>query len=220
MLRSLRRDYPDAHIELEFASVLELVVATILSAQCTDKRVNALTRTLFRKYRTVEDYARADPRELEQDIMPAGFYRNKTKSIQGCCRMLIERFGGEVPGTMEELVQLPGFGRKTANVILIGWFHQPGITVDTHVIRLSHRLGLARADDPVKIEFELYKLLPKTSWAFFSNALIWHGRRVCHARKPNCAECSMRRFCPSASADEKGHRGHKGRKGRVPAVPS
>jgi endonuclease III len=197
-LKALRRDYRDAHIELDYTTALELVVATILSAQCTDVRVNKLTPDLFRKYRKPDDYLSVTQEELERDIMPAGFFRNKAKSIQGCCRVLIERFHGEVPGTMEELVQLPGVGRKTANVILGGWFHKPGIPVDTHVIRLTHRIGLARADDPVKIEFELQKLVPKASWTFFANALIWHGRRVCHARRPDCPACSMNRFCPSA----------------------
>jgi endonuclease III len=194
----LKRNFPDARIALDYRNPLELLIATILSAQCTDKRVNLLTKTLFKKYRTPADYAGADRRELERDIMPAGFYHNKAKSIQGCTRGLIEKFGGQVPRTMEELTQLPGVGRKTANVILGGLFGQPAIVVDTHVIRLSGRLGLTREKDPVKIEFALQKLLPESDWTFFSNAMIQHGRNVCTARKPNCPVCDMRRFCPSA----------------------
>ena len=197
-LKVLRREFPDARVTLDYANPLELLVATILSAQCTDKRVNELTRTLFKKYRTPEDYARANPRELERDIKPAGFYHNKTKSIQGCARGLIEKFEGQVPGTMDELLQLPGVGRKTANVILGGYYHQSAVVVDTHVLRLSRRLGLTQESDPVKVEFDLQKLLPRASWMFFSNALIQHGRNVCIARKPKCAECPMNGFCPSA----------------------
>jgi endonuclease-3 len=195
-LRVLRRDYPDARVALDYSSPLELLVATILSAQCTDKKVNELTPALFRKYRTVEDYARSDLKALQQDIRPSGFFRNKAKNIQACCRMLIERFAGRVPGTMEELVQLPGVGRKTANVILGACFGIPGIVVDTHVLRLSCRLGLTRQKDPVKVEFALQPLLPRRAWTFFSNAIIRHGRRVCLARAPQCPACAMRRFCP------------------------
>jgi endonuclease-3 len=221
VLQALRKDYPDAHIELDYSNPLELLIATILSAQCTDKRVNQLTATLFKKYRTAEDYAKADPAELERDIMPAGFFRNKTKSIQGCTRMLIEKSQGRVPGTLEELVQCPGVGRKTANVILGGWFGIPGITVDTHVLRLARRLGLSRNADPVRMEFDLQKLLPQPEWSFFSNALIWHGRRVCHARKPKCPACSMKGFCPSASSKNPSPGvGRAGRRSRAASVPS
>jgi endonuclease-3 len=195
-LRALRRDYPNAGVTLDFTTPLELLIATILSAQSTDKGVNALTKTLFKKYRSVTDYAEADRRELEQDIRPSGFYHNKAKSIQECCRKLLEKHGGEVPKTMEALVELPGVGRKTANVLLAGYWHQPAIPVDTHVIRLSCRLGLTRNSDPVKIEFDLQELAPRKDWAFLSHALIVHGRQVCIARKPKCPECRMNRFCP------------------------
>ena len=198
VLAILEKAYPDARVALAYSNPLELLVATILSAQCTDVRVNLLTKALFAKYRSPADYANANPRELEQEIRPAGFYHSKAKSIQGCCRALLDRFHGDVPGTMAELTQLPGVGRKTANVILGAVFGVPGITVDTHVLRLSHRLGLARADDPVKVEFELMKLLATRSWIFFSNALIQHGRRVCKAIRPDCVGCGMNRFCPSA----------------------
>jgi len=197
-LARLRQDFPDADVTLDYTNPLELLVATILSAQCTDKRVNLLTKLLFRKYRTAQDYARVKLKELERDIMPAGFYHNKAKSIQGCCRELLAKFDGRIPRTMDELIQLPGVGRKTANVILGGYYHQPAVIVDTHVLRLSCRLGLTRQKDPVKVEFELQKLLPGNSWTFFSHALIQHGRNVCMARKPNCAGCHMNRFCPSA----------------------
>jgi len=197
-LRVLHKDYPEAGVTLDFTNPLELLVATILSAQSTDKGVNALTRTLFRKYRSARDYAQADRKELEQDIKPSGFYHNKAKSIQECCRILAEKFGGQVPRTMEELVELPGVGRKTANVLLAGYWHEPAIPVDTHVIRLSCRLGLTRNTDPVKIEFDLQKLAPRKDWGFLSHALIFHGRQVCIARKPKCPECRMNSFCPSA----------------------
>jgi endonuclease-3 len=197
-LRILHKDYPNAGVTLDFTTPLELLVATILSAQSTDKGVNQLTKVLFRKYRSAEDYALADRKELEQDIKPSGFYHNKAKSIQECCRALLEKHGGEVPNTMEELVELPGVGRKTANVLLAGYWHQPAIPVDTHVIRLSCRLGLTRNIDPVKIEFDLQKLAPRKDWSFLSHALILHGRQVCIARKPKCPECRMNRFCPAA----------------------
>lgn len=196
-LSVLRKDYPDATVTLDFTTPLELLVATILSAQCTDVRVNALTKTLFVKYRSLKDYATADIKVLEQDIRPAGFYHNKSKSIQGCCKALLEKHGGKVPDTMEELVELPGVGRKTANVLLGGYHHRPAVIVDTHVTRLSQRLGLTKEGDPVKIEFALRKLLPESDWTFFSHGLILHGRRVCKALKPNCPGCSMGGFCPS-----------------------
>ena len=199
-LSVLRKDYPDATVTLDFTTPLELLVATILSAQCTDVRVNALTKTLFVKYRSPKDYATADIKGLEQDIRPAGFYHNKAKSIQGCCKALLEKHGGRVPDTMEELVELPGVGRKTANVLLGGYHHQPAVIVDTHVTRLSQRLGLTKEGDPVKIEFALRKLLPESDWTFFSHGLILHGRRVCKALKPNCPACSMKGFCPSSTA--------------------
>jgi len=198
-LSVLRKDCPDATVTLDFTTPLELLVATILSAQCTDVRVNALTKTLFKKYRSPKDYATADIKVLEQDIRPAGFYHNKAKNIQGCCKALLEKHGGRVPDTMEELVELPGVGRKTANVLLGGYHHRPAVIVDTHVTRLSQRLGLTDESDPVKIEFALRKLLPESDWTFFSHGLILHGRRVCKALKPNCPGCSMKAFCPSST---------------------
>jgi len=198
-LSVLCKDYPDATVTLDFTMPLELLIATILSAQCTDVRVNALTKTLFEKYRSPEDYATTDIKVLEQDIRPAGFYHNKAKSIQGCCKALLEKHGGRVPDTMEELVELPGVGRKTANVLLGGYHHRPAVIVDTHVTRLTQRLGLTKEKDPVKIEFALRKLLPESDWTFFSHGLILHGRRVCKALKPNCPGCSMKVFCPSST---------------------
>lgn len=203
--RRLRRAYPDAKCSLNFTTPLELLVATILSAQCTDERVNVVTKSLFQKYRTAEDYVRVKPEELERDIHPTGFYRAKAKSIRGCCQMLVEKFGGKVPDSMEDLTQLPGVGRKTANVILGNCYGQPAITVDTHVKRLAGRLGLTEETDPDKIESDLQKVLPKKDWTFLSHALILHGRYVCQARKPRCGECVLREVCPSA--DQFGDKG-------------
>jgi endonuclease-3 len=195
----LKRVYPDATCALQHRSALELVVATILSAQCTDARVNMVTPHLFAKYRTAADYAAADPRVLEKEIQSTGFFRNKTKSIIGMAQALVERHGGEVPQTMEELTALPGVGRKTANVILGTWFRKnEGIVVDTHVHRLSRLLGLARQDDPVKIEQELMQIVPRDDWTWFSHTLIQHGRGVCIARRPRCADCVLNRLCPSS----------------------
>jgi endonuclease-3 len=195
----LKREYPDATCALQHRSALELVVATILSAQCTDARVNMVTPHLFAKYRTAADYAAADPRVLEKEIQSTGFFRNKTKSIIGMAQALVERHGGEVPQTMEELTALPGVGRKTANVILGTWFRKnEGIVVDTHVHRLSRLLGLARQDDPVKIEQELMQIVPRDDWTWFSHTLIQHGRGVCIARRPRCADCVLNRLCPSS----------------------
>ncbi|HLF95234.1 MAG TPA: endonuclease III [Planctomycetota bacterium] len=199
IVRLLGRTYPEAECALVHSSALQLLVATILSAQCTDVRVNLVTKGLFRKYRTAEDYADADPRVLEQEIRSTGFYRNKTKSIRGAGKLLVERFGGEVPSTMEELLELPGVARKTANVVLGTWFRKAeGVVVDTHVHRLTRRLGLTRRDDPKKIEQDLMKLIPKGEWIDFSHRLIWHGRRVCGARKPQCDQCTLASCCPSA----------------------
>jgi len=196
---SLQKTYPDAHCELNHSNPLELLVATILSAQCTDKRVNVVTAGLFRKYPAAADYARADPAALEQAIKTTGFFRNKAKNIQACCRKLVERHGGQVPRSMEELTQLDGVGRKTANVVLGNAFDtQEGIVVDTHVRRLSQRLGLTRHDDPVKIERGLMKLVPRADWGRFPHLLIWHGRRVCIARAPRCFDCSVEPLCPSS----------------------
>lgn len=195
----LRQTYPDAHCELDHSNPLELLIATILSAQCTDKQVNLVTADLFRKYRTVSDYADADPDQFAADIRRIGLYRNKAKNIQATCQILRERHGGEVPRTMEELTALPGVGRKTANVVLGNAFGiNVGLVVDTHVARLSSRLGLTRETDPVKIESALMALVPLPDWTDFSHLLIWHGRRRCSARSPDCAGCEVALLCPSA----------------------
>ncbi|MCX8089919.1 MAG: endonuclease III [Verrucomicrobiae bacterium] len=199
LITALRRTYPNAHCELAYSNPLELLIATILSAQCTDKRVNMVTAELFKKYRTAADYANAPLAELEQDIKTTGFYRNKARNIQACCRALVERHGGEVPRTMEALTALDGVGRKTANVVLGNAFGiNDGIVVDTHVVRLARRLGLSRQTDPNKIEQDLMQLVPRPDWTLFSHWLIWHGRRRCFARKPDCAQCELARLCPSA----------------------
>jgi len=199
IIARLKREYPDATCALHHQNALELVVATILSAQCTDARVNMVTPHLFAKYRTAADYAAADPRVLEKEIQSTGFFRNKTKSIIGMAQALVERHGGEVPQTMEELTALPGVGRKTANVILGTWFKKnEGVVVDTHVHRLTKLLGLTRQDDPVKIEQELMEIVPRDDWTWFSHTLILHGRAVCIARRPKCAECVINRLCPSS----------------------
>lgn len=199
IIARLKREYPDATCALDHSNALELVVATILSAQCTDARVNMVTPHLFAKYRTAAAYAAADPRVLEKEIQSTGFFRNKTKSIIGMAQALVERHGGEVPQTMEELTALPGVGRKTANVILGTWFKKnEGVVVDTHVHRLTKLLGLTRLDDPVKIEQELMQIVPRDDWTWFSHTLILHGRAVCIARRPKCAECVINRLCPSS----------------------
>ena len=198
IIAGLRETYPDAHCELNFSSPLELLLATILSAQCTDKRVNIVTAELFRKYRSARDYANAPLSELEDAVKTTGFFRNKAKNIQACSRKLVEHHGGEVPRTMEELTQLAGVGRKTANVVLGNVFGiNVGVVVDTHVSRLSQRLGLTRQKTPEKIEQVLMKLVPPKDWTLFSHWLIWHGRRRCPARKPACASCEIRALCPS-----------------------
>jgi len=200
IIAGLRKAYPDAHCELNFSTPLELLVATILSAQCTDKRVNLVTAELFKLYRTARDYAEAPLADLEQAIKTAGFFRNKAKNIQACCRKLVEKHGGEVPRTMEELRHLDGVGRKTANVVLGNAFHiDEGVVVDTHVGRLSTRLGLTNATNPEKVEQDLMKLVPREQWTLFSHWLIWHGRRRCNARKPDCAACEIRVLCPAGA---------------------
>jgi endonuclease-3 len=199
IIKILSKEIPDSKIALRSSNPLELLIATILSAQCTDVKVNQVTMDLFKKYHSVTDYAKANLTELEEDIRPTGFYRNKAKSIQKCCHELVARFGGEVPRTLEELVTLPGVGRKTANVILGNAFGIPGITVDTHVHRVSQRIGLTKNDDPVKIEFDLMEVVPKEEWTHFSNLLIWHGRRTCVARKPLCETCPIRKLCDYGS---------------------
>jgi len=198
VLSRLKRAYPDAHIELRFRNPLQLAVATILSAQCTDKRVNEVTPALFRRYRSARAYAEADPDELKAIIKPTGFFNNKTRSIQAMARALLERHGGRMPRTMEELSALHGIGRKTASVILGNAFGIPGMVVDTHVRRVSLRLGFTRQTDPVKIERDLQKLIPDTEWTLASHLFIFHGRRCCTARKPACERCPVEELCPSS----------------------
>jgi endonuclease III len=195
--RELARLYPDAHTELNFSSPLELLVATILSAQTTDKRVNMVTPTLFSRYPTAADYAGADREELQKIISSTGFYRAKANSLIGLGQALCDRFGGEVPRRMSDLVTLPGVGRKTANVVLGNAFGIPGITVDTHFARLSRRFGWTTSTDPVKIEAEVGALIPRRDWTVLSHRMIWPGRRVCQARRPACGACALARLCPS-----------------------
>lgn len=195
----LRRAYPDAHCELVYSNPLELLIATILSAQSTDKQVNLVTADLFKKYRSAADFARAELEQLQADIQSLGFFRNKARSIKRCCEKLVRDYQGQVPRTMEELVQLDGVGRKTANVVLGNAFGiNDGIVVDTHVTRLSSRLRLTRQQLPEKIEQDLVNLIPREDWTLFSHWLIWHGRRRCFARKPDCPNCEVRMLCPSA----------------------
>ena len=195
--RELADVYPDAHCELDFTTPLELAVATILSAQSTDKGVNLVTPTLFSKYRTAADYASADRDELERLIHSTGFFRNKASTLIKLGQQLVERYDGEVPNTLKELVTLPGFGRKTANVVLGNAFGVPGITVDTHFGRLVRRFGWTEETDPVKVEHAVGALFPKRDWTMLSHHLIWHGRRICHAKKPACGACPVARWCPS-----------------------
>jgi endonuclease-3 len=197
IIAALQRTYPNAHCELNFSHPLELLIATILSAQCTDKRVNLVTAELFKKYRAAKDFAEAGISELENDIRSTGFYKNKARNIKAACAALVAKFGGEVPRTMEELHALAGVGRKTANVVLGNAFGiNVGVVVDTHVTRLANRLGLARGTDAVKLEQELMRLVPQADWTLFSHWLIWHGRRRCDARKPDCAGCEIQELCP------------------------
>ena len=199
IVRALRKSYPEAECALVHSNALELLVATILSAQCTDARVNLVTRELFKKFRTAEDYAQADPKVLQQEIRSTGFFRNKAESIIGAAKMMAEKHGGQVPSTMEELLELPGVARKTANVVLGTWFKKAtGVVVDTHVHRIARRLRLTRQDDPKKIEQDLIKLIPREEWIDFSHRMIWHGRRICGARNPKCDACSLAPCCPSA----------------------
>jgi len=199
IIKLLKRAHPDAKCALNHSSPFELLVATILSAQCTDERVNKVTAELFRKYRKPEDYLKVPATELQEDIRTTGFFRNKTKSIQGACAMLIDEFHGQVPKTMDELLKLPGVARKTANVVLgVGYEIAAGIVVDTHVTRVSWRLSLTKHKDAVKIEQDLVELVPKKDWIIFSHLLIFHGRRICKARRPVCEECSIEELCPSS----------------------
>ena len=198
LVRTFPEVYPGAHCELDFKNPLQLLIATILSAQCTDKRVNMVTPSLFAKYKTAADYAHAPQAELERAIQPTGFFRNKTKSIQGATKAITQEHGGKVPKTMAQLHELPGVGRKTANVVLGNAFGvDEGIVVDTHVIRLSQRLRLTKQSDPAKIEQDLMRLVPRKHWTNWSHWLIWHGRRRCFARKPDCSNCEIFRLCPS-----------------------
>lgn len=200
VISRLKELYPEARTELNWTNPLELLVATILSAQCTDVQVNQVTQSLFEKYRTADDYAEADTAQLEEDIRPTGFYRNKTRSIQGMARALVQDHGGEVPDTMQELVALPGVGRKTANVVLGNAFDvNEGVVVDTHVKRLSNRLGLTSAQDPEKIEQDLLRIVPQRDRTLFAHLLIFHGRRVCKARRPDCPNCVLNDICPSST---------------------
>ncbi len=198
VIELLGKEYPRAGIALDFSNPLELLVATILSAQCTDKRVNLVTAALFRKYKSVEDYAHADPNTFAQEIRSTGFYRNKAKNIIAAARKILDGFGGRVPETMAELIQLPGVARKTANVVLFNAFGKSeGIAVDTHVRRLSRRLGLSRNEDPEKIERDLMKLVDEKDWGGSTYLLIEHGRKICATRKPKCPECALRNMCPA-----------------------
>ena len=199
VIRRLKRAYPDAKCSLNHSNPFELLVATILSAQCTDERVNIVTADLFRKYKKPEDYLKVSPRELEKDIQSTGFFRNKTKSIQGTSQVLTEEYGGQVPHTMDELLELPGVARKTANVVLGNAFGvKAGVVVDTHVTRLSHRLAFSREKTAEKIEQDLIEIVPKKDWVIFPHLLIAHGRKICKARNPLCAECPIEKLCPSS----------------------
>ena len=197
ILEKLRAEYPDPHYELNWNTPLQLLVATILAAQCTDERVNRVTPALFARYPDAKAYADVALAELEEYVRPTGFYRNKAKAIQGCCRALVDHFGGEVPATMEEMVTLPGVARKTANVVLTNAFRVPsGIIVDTHAARVSRRLGLTEQEKPERIEEDLLGMVPKDDWIFFGNALVLHGRYVCKSQSPKCAECVLQNLCP------------------------
>jgi endonuclease-3 len=196
LLDALAREYPETRTALHHANPLQLLVATVLSAQCTDRRVNMVTPALFTRFKTAEDFAAAGLSEIQRYIKSTGFFRAKARNIRALCRVLVKDHGGQVPGTLEELVKLPGVGRKTANVVLGDGFGVPGITVDTHVGRLSRRLGLTLHTDPVKVERDLMRLVPRAEWTRFSHRLIFHGRQVCHARKPRCEACTLAGLCP------------------------
>ncbi|NWF55074.1 MAG: endonuclease III, partial [Syntrophaceae bacterium] len=196
VLNILQKEYPDARVTLDFKDPLQLLIATILAAQCTDERVNRVTKDLFKKYRKASDYARADSKGLEEEIRSTGFFRNKAKSIIGCCQELVKKFHGQVPRTLEELTSLPGVGRKTANIILGNAFGQQAIAVDTHVKRVTHRLGWAGSDDPDKIEFELREVIPPDRWTLSCHQIVFHGRRVCMAKNPQCKTCPVADLCP------------------------
>lgn len=198
IIKHLKKNYPDAECALNFSNPMELLFATILSAQCTDKRVNIVTKDLFKRYKTATDYAEADLPELESYIRTAGFYRNKAKNIKGAAQAIVEKFNGKIPKKLEDLVTLPGVGRKTANVVLGNAFGIPGLTVDTHMTRLNRLLGLTKNRDAVKIEFDLMKLVPEKEWTEYSHLIIHHGRARCVARRPDCLNCEIKNLCPSA----------------------
>lgn len=198
VLKRLKKTYPKARVELDFTTVLELAIGCILAAQCTDKRVNLTTPALFKKYRTAKAWAATKQETLEKEIHSTGFYRNKAKNIRALCAVLDEKFGGELPDDFDTLITLPGIGRKTANVIMASGFDRPGMVVDTHMIRLANRLGFTKNTDATKIEMELRGIVPEKDWSAWSQAIVWHGRRCCTARKPNCADCSVSDLCPSA----------------------
>lgn len=198
----LNKTYPAAKTALRFENPLELLIATILSAQCTDVRVNMVTKEIFKKYKSAADWAKADIKEIESDIKSTGFYHNKAISIKGACTGILERFEGTVPDTMEKLLELPGVGRKTANVVLGNAFGRPAIACDTHVIRLSRRLCLSENTDAVKLELDLAEIVPKKDWTLFSHLLIFHGRNICKARKPDCENCRISEYCPAANRPE------------------
>ncbi|MEY4163423.1 MAG: hypothetical protein RLZZ79_375 [Actinomycetota bacterium] len=201
--RVLTQHYPNVRCELDFNNPLQLLIATVLSAQCTDKRVNVVTPALFKRYKTVEDFAGANLCELQSIIKSTGFYRAKAKSIKGLATKIVIDYDGEVPNQLEELVKLPGVGRKTANVVLGHAFDTPGITVDTHFGRLSRRFGWTKETDPVKVEFEVMELIPESEWTNLSQRMIWHGRRICHSRKPACGACPLAKLCPSFGIGER-----------------
>lgn len=207
VLAGLNREHADAKCALHYRTSFQLLVATILSAQCTDERVNKVTPELFQKYPSALDFARAQVKTLEQDIRSTGFYKNKAKAIQSSAQKICEKFQGRVPDKLEDLVELHGIGRKTANVVLGNAYGIPGITVDTHLKRVSFRLGLTRQTDPVKIEFELMKIIPRNRWTSFSHRMIFHGRRICFARNPDCPQCPFDRFCPKRGVTQKANRG-------------
>jgi endonuclease-3 len=204
IIEILEREYPGARTALRYRDPLELLVATVLSAQCTDERVNKVTEDLFKKYTSASDYARVDLAELEEDIRPTGFFRNKAKSIKAFCSTLAEKFNGEVPNNLEDLISLPGIGRKTANLVLSEAFDIPGIVVDTHVLRLSKLIGLTMNTDPTKVEFDLMDIVPKEKWGLFSNLLILHGRAICIARRPRHHECKIVHLCAEGIRWKKG----------------
>jgi len=203
VLDILEKEYPDARVTLDFKDPLQLLIATILAAQCTDERVNIVTKDLFKKYRRAADFARADLQALEEEIRPTGFYHNKAKSILACCQMIVNKFNGQVPQTLEQLTSLSGVGRKTANIILGNAYGQQAIAVDTHVKRVTHRLGWGKSEDPDKIEFELMEVIPRGRWTMACHQLVFHGRKVCTAKNPQCSICPVNKLCPKIGVSVK-----------------